>query len=788
MGATVRQKWIRSKVQSDAISMVHFPRTGGPDLHLEVGPGGRRTSIEEALRRAIRDGRLATGTRVPSSRVLARDLCVARGTVTEAYDQLVAEGWLAARQGSGTVVAWAGDHRSNGRAAARTTAVPRCDTTSARAARTSRRFLAMSGWRPCARACERMPDTDLRYGDPRGLLSTREALSGYLARARGVRADPDRLVICSGFVQALALLTSTLRRQGATVVAMENPCMNAYRTVTARAELSIRFLDVDEDGADPTPLVRARASGSPGWGDVAAVLLTPAHQYPTGTTLAPDRRAAFVDWARHHGRIVIEDDYDGEHRYDRQPVGALQGMDADHVVYVGTASKSLAPGLRLGWMVLPDDLVEPVATAKELADRQSGVIEQAALAELINSGGLDRHIRRNRLRYRRRRDELVAALGTVPAIGVRGIAAGLHAVVDLPEDGPTEAEVVASLAAERGRGARAQRLLAPAAPAAARHRRRLRDPGRARVPGRAGRVDRRVAAGRGRLAPMRIAVVGGTGLVGRHVVDAFVTTDVDVVVVSQGERRRPHDRGRPGPGAGRRAAHHRREQRADDRRGEGDGVLHCRRRSSCRPRRHERMPTGSCCCRSSASTASPSGYYAAKLAHEEATKAGEVPTVVLRSTQFHEFAGQVLTWDRDGEVSRVPEMLVQPVAAESIAAELVELALAESPSATADVGGPLVEQLVDLATGLAARRGEPRAGRGPPRRHGAGRAAGRRRTAAGPGRPPHRADVRGVVGRRRALAPPALVTEGSCIDHLAVLAPAARRCCHPGCSRTAGAS
>jgi len=421
-------------------------RAGGTDLHLEVGPGGRRSSIEEALRGAIREGRLATGTRVPSTRVLASDLSVARGTVTEAYDQLVAEGWLTARQGSGTVVAWAGDHRPNGHAAARTAATPaRHDF---RPGSPDVSSFPRREWLAAVRKSLRtMPDADLRYGDPRGLLRAREALSSYLARARGVRSDPDRLVICSGFVQALALLTATLRREGAAVVAMENPCMNAYRTVAARAELSIRFLDVDDDGADPTPLARARASGGQGWGDVAAVLLTPAHQYPTGTTLAPDRRAAFVDWARHHGRIVIEDDYDGEHRYDRQPVGALQGMDADHVVYVGTASKSLAPGLRLGWMVLPADLVDPVASAKELADRQSGVIEQSALAELITSGGLDRHIRRNRLRYRRRRDDLVAALGTVPAIRVRGIAAGLHAVVDLPDDGPAEADVVASLAA-----------------------------------------------------------------------------------------------------------------------------------------------------------------------------------------------------------------------------------------------------------------------------------------------------------------------------------------------------
>ena len=418
----------------------------GLDLHLEVGDGARRTSIEAALRRAIRDGRLPTGTRVPSTRVLARDLAVARGTVTEAYDQLVAEGWLAARQGSGTVVAWAGELDGAGRAPARAPSAPAPHDFRPGSPDVSsfprREWLAAT-----RKALRTMPDAELRYGDPRGLLRTREALAGYLARARGVRADPERLLICGGFVQALALLTGTLRRQGATAVAMENPCMNAYRTVTARAGLSVRFLDVDDDGADPAPLTVAGVPRRAGWRDVAAVLLTPAHQYPTGTTLAPDRRAAFVEWARHHDRIVIEDDYDGEHRYDRQPVGALQGMDAERVAYVGTASKSLAPGLRLGWMVLPDGLVEPVSAAKELADRQSGVIEQAALAELITSGGLDRHIRRNRLRYRRRRDELVAALATVPSIDVRGIAAGLHAVVDLPVHGPAEADVVSSLAA-----------------------------------------------------------------------------------------------------------------------------------------------------------------------------------------------------------------------------------------------------------------------------------------------------------------------------------------------------
>ena len=233
----------------------------------------------------------------------------------------------------------------------------------------------------------------------------REAVAGYLARARGVRADPERLVVCGGFVQGLSLLAATLRELGTTTVGMENPCMTAYRDLTARAGLTVRFLDVDDDGADP-----ARLDGPAGRPVSVRSSLTPAHQYPTGTTLSPPRRAAFAVWARAVDGYVVEDDYDGELRYDRQPVGALQAIDPDRVVYVGTASKSLAPGLRLGWMVLPEPLVAPVALAKELADRQNGVVEQLALAELISSGGLDRHIRRSRLRYRHRRDELIAAL------------------------------------------------------------------------------------------------------------------------------------------------------------------------------------------------------------------------------------------------------------------------------------------------------------------------------------------------------------------------------------------
>jgi GntR family transcriptional regulator/MocR family aminotransferase len=288
------------------------------------------------------------------------------------------------------------------------------------------------------RALRTAPDSVLGYGDPRGLESARDALASYLARARGVRIEAERLVICSGFVQALALLLGTFRGCGTAAVALEDPCMPAYREAATRAGLQVHLLDVDDDGADPADL-----QGTSG---IGAVFLTPAHQYPTGTTLAPGRRSAFTAWARGGDAYVVEDDYDGEFRYDRQPVGALQGMDPERVVYVGTASKSLAPGLRLGWMALPTPLVEPVTAAKELADRQTGVVEQLALAELVTSGGLDRHIRRARLRYRRRRDELVTRLASVSVVRARGIAAGLHAVLDLPGDGPSETEVVACLA------------------------------------------------------------------------------------------------------------------------------------------------------------------------------------------------------------------------------------------------------------------------------------------------------------------------------------------------------
>jgi GntR family transcriptional regulator/MocR family aminotransferase len=425
----------------------------GIDLHLELArEGSRRVAIEEALRQAIRDGRLPLGSTVPSTRVLSRDLTVARGTVSEAYDQLVAEGWLAARQGAGTTVAWTGepDHADRARPPGRDGVAPRHDF---RPGSPDISSFPRHEWSAAVkRSLRTAPDAALGYSDPQGLSVVRRGLAEYLSRSRGVRTDPRRVIVCAGFAQALSLLMSVLHRLGTRVVAMENPCIGAYRDAAAAGGLTIVSLSVDEHGADPTPLVVGDRSSRDAGVPAGAALLTPAHQYPTGSTLAPSRRSAFIEWARAHGGYVIEDDYDGEFRYDRQPVGALQGMDPERVVYVGTASKSLAPGLRLGWMALPDALVEPLSAAKSQADRQTGAIEQLALAELIASGGLDRHIRRSRLRYRHRRDALIAAMASVPGIRVTGIAAGLHAVVELPEPGADETSVdeantVAALAA-----------------------------------------------------------------------------------------------------------------------------------------------------------------------------------------------------------------------------------------------------------------------------------------------------------------------------------------------------
>lgn len=408
------------------------------DLLLELRGTGLRAGLSDALRESIRSGRLPAGTRMPPSRALAADLGVSRSTVTESYAELVAAGWLTARQGSGTRVAERADPAPP--------AVPR-----------RRRPTAVHGLLPGAadfaefpratwlaaarRALDAAPNNAFGYGDPVGRTELRAALADYLARVRGVSAEPERIIICSGFHHGLALVATALKARGVRAIAVEAYGLDLYRALLTGAGLAIPPLTVDDHGARVDEL-----ASLPG---VGAALLTPAHQFPTGGVLSSGRRAAALDWARTTGGLLLEDDYDGEFRYDRNPVGALQGLDPERVVYFGTASKSLAPALRVGWLAAPRDLVPDIAAAKGAVETVS-VLDQLTLAELFRSGGFDRHVRARRQSYRRRRDQLVAALAeSVPGIRVTGIAAGLQAVLELP---PGTESTVLRAAASRGLG------------------------------------------------------------------------------------------------------------------------------------------------------------------------------------------------------------------------------------------------------------------------------------------------------------------------------------------------
>ncbi|MER7813664.1 PLP-dependent aminotransferase family protein [Streptomyces sp900116325] len=402
--------------------------TFGADLHIDpAGAAGLRVGLMNALREAVRTGRLTPGTRLPSSRTLAADLGIARNTVADAYAELVAEGWLTARQGSGTRVAQRAEPRRPAAAARRSRPVRRRPAYNLMPGSPDLSTFPRAEWLKAARrALTAAPNEAFGYGDPRGRIELRTALADYLARARGVYAAPERIVICSGFLHGLMLMGKVLRKRRVREVAVESYGLDAHWSLLADVGLRTPCLPLDGLGSRTGELIGMRGVG--------AVLMTPAHQFPTGVSLHPDRRAAAVDWARGAGGLILEDDYDGEFRYDRQPVGALQGLDPERVVYMGTTSKSLAPGLRLAWMVLPQELVKEVAEAKGDIDWMSSTLDQLTLAEFIESGAYDRHVRSMRLRYRRRRDQLVAALAEqAPGLRISGIAAGLHAVLELPD-------------------------------------------------------------------------------------------------------------------------------------------------------------------------------------------------------------------------------------------------------------------------------------------------------------------------------------------------------------------
>jgi GntR family transcriptional regulator/MocR family aminotransferase len=395
--------------------------------------------LEEELRTAARTGRLPPGSVLPSTRALAAELGIARGVVVEAYDQLVAEGYLVSRPGSSTRVARVPTPPAESSPSA--AAVP--FEIDFRPGRPDLDTFPRAAWlRSLRRVLNQAPGDRLGYLDGRGMPELRSALATYLNRVRGTCATADGMIVSTGFAQGLRLAARVLRASGARRIGVEDPSDPEYRGMAADEGLEVAGIPVDEAGLRVDLLDGA---------GVDAVLVTPAHQFPTGGVLPANRRAALIAWANRHDGTVIEDDYDAEFRFDRKPVGALQGLCADRVIYAGTASKTLAPGLRLGWLAAPRRFVEPLARAKKAADQGSAALDQLAFADFLERGELDRHLRRARAIYSRRRAALLTAMARhLPLLRPAGASAGLHVLAWLP-DAIDEAALVRS-AAERGIG------------------------------------------------------------------------------------------------------------------------------------------------------------------------------------------------------------------------------------------------------------------------------------------------------------------------------------------------
>jgi GntR family transcriptional regulator/MocR family aminotransferase len=382
-----------------------------------------RVQIQQALRQSIGERRLLPGTAVPSTRTLAEDLGVSRGVVVEAYEQLIAEGYLVSTPASATRVGASG----RGAVAERVEPKQQAFQFDFRPGHPDLRNFPWQAWRRSSRrALRRLEPGQLGYGDPRGAVELRAALADYLSRSRGVVGSASDLIICTGCAQGLGLSARVLRTRGVKRTAVEDPGHPDIRRIIVEAGLAAVPVPVDEEGLKVDTLERAR---------VQAVVVSPAHQNPMGGVLAPARRQRLLAWASRTGGFVVEDDYDAEYRYDRSAVGAMQGLAPDRVLYVGSASKILAPALRLGWLLIRGPLLETAVGVKRYLDNGSPVLEQLTYAHFVRSGELDRHLRRMRRRYAARRDALLQALARhCPGWTVRGAAAGLHLVAEPPED------------------------------------------------------------------------------------------------------------------------------------------------------------------------------------------------------------------------------------------------------------------------------------------------------------------------------------------------------------------
>ncbi|WP_029108613.1 PLP-dependent aminotransferase family protein [Mycobacterium sp. URHD0025] len=394
--------------------LVELDRDSAQPLHRQLADG---------LRDAVRTGRLTPGSRMPSTRVLSADLGVSRRMVVEAYSQLTAEGFLHSSQGGSTRVA-AVDVVPSSRIRPDHTRA-RFDIDFAPGSPDLTSFPRQAWLRAMRQGLTEIESSAFGYVAPHGLPAARTAVADYLRRTRGVVADPRLVVLCSGATQAVALLAHCLDDR----VATEDPGFWLHRMVLRHNGIDPIPIPVDGNGIDVGALAASEAT---------TVLTTPAHQSPTGVVLSASRRTELLEWAQ-PGRLIVEDDYDAEYRYDRAPVGALQGVAPDRVVYLGSTSKTLAPGLRIGWMVVPAHLIDRVKTAKSLADTGSSVMDQIAFSQFLTSGSYDRHLRQMRRRYPARRAALLTALSRhLPLAEVLGAAAGVHLTVRFPPGFPIE--------------------------------------------------------------------------------------------------------------------------------------------------------------------------------------------------------------------------------------------------------------------------------------------------------------------------------------------------------------
>jgi GntR family transcriptional regulator/MocR family aminotransferase len=392
-------------------------------IALDKGAGPLHEQIERALREMIRSGRLAAGMELPSTRSLAGALGISRGVITEAYGQLAAEGYLAARQGAPTRVALTMRAREP-RPLARSL-LPKLPYHFHPGLPDLAAFPRESWLRSVRAALRSQPLDAVGYGDPRGVPVLRDALASYLARVRGAAPDPEHMMITAGFTQGFSLTCRALAARGIERIAMEDPGWHLHRLVATQAGLEVVAIAVDGDGMDVAALATA---------DPPAVLVTAAHHFPTGAPLSGERRAALIDWAEQRERLIVEDDFDAELRHDRVATGALQGLAPDRVLYIGSASKRLAPGLRLGWMLMPTWLTWELTAAKAIEDCGSETIGQLALSDFLARGELDRHVRRMRAHYASRRNALVQALARLlPEAQPDPHPAGLFALVMLPD-------------------------------------------------------------------------------------------------------------------------------------------------------------------------------------------------------------------------------------------------------------------------------------------------------------------------------------------------------------------